>query len=272
MTELQKKQFEILQYFVGICNELNLTYYMVCGSALGAVKYNGFIPWDDDVDVALPREDYWTFVENAQRMLPEHIFVQTYKTDKNFPQIFCKLRDSNTTFIEESAKNLEINHGIFIDVFPLDGYPDNRFRQLLFEVKKRIYQSELLSVYEFERTGKSKLLKRLYDIAGVPKRTARIVEKYEKMICRYSIDNSKVICNHGNWQGRLEYAPKDQYSYGIEIEFEKMNVRVPTEYDAYLRQKYGDYTKELPLEEQKGHHYYAKCDLYQSYVEYMYRE
>lgn len=265
MTELQEKQFEILKCFIDICDKMNLTYYMVCGSALGAVKYNGFIPWDDDVDVAMPREDYRVFVEKAQKMLPENIFVQTYKTDREFPQIFCKLRDSDTTFIEESAKNLNINHGVFIDVFPLDGYPENKFQQRIFEFRKRIYQSELLSAYQFERKGKSKILYQIYDMMGVSRRTAQIAEKYEKMISSYPVKTSKVICNHGNWQGKLEYAPKGQYSKGLEIEFEKVKVRVPEQYDAYLRQKYGDYTKELPQEEQKGHHYYTICDLRRSY-------
>lgn len=95
MNDLQKCELELLKYFIDICNKLNLRYYLVCGSALGAVKYGGFIPWDDDVDVALPRPDYEMFIKNAQRMLPSHVFLQNSMTDPQFPLIFSKLRNSN---------------------------------------------------------------------------------------------------------------------------------------------------------------------------------
>ena len=100
MTELQKKEFEMLCLVVDICNQLDLEYYLVCGSALGAVKYNGFIPWDDDVDVALPRKDYELFLSKASSMLPSWCFIQNYRTDPKFPLLGTKLRNSKTTFIE----------------------------------------------------------------------------------------------------------------------------------------------------------------------------
>lgn len=76
MTELQEIEFGLLQQFLSICEQLNLTYYLVCGSALGAVKYGGFIPWDDDIDVALPRKDYEIFCRKAPQILPEWCFLQ----------------------------------------------------------------------------------------------------------------------------------------------------------------------------------------------------
>ena len=124
MTPLQQRELELLRLFVRLCEQLQLRYYLVCGTALGSVKYEGFIPWDDDVDVAMPREDYEVFLEKAPSLLPEGIFLQNYRTDPAFPQIFSKLRNSNTTYIEKSAAALPINHGIFMDIFPLDGYPE----------------------------------------------------------------------------------------------------------------------------------------------------
>ena len=91
MNKLQEIEFEMLKEFVRICDELNLTYYLVCGSALGAVKYKGFIPWDDDLDVALPRPDYEIFCQKAQSMLPSHLFLQNYKTDANYPLFMSKI-------------------------------------------------------------------------------------------------------------------------------------------------------------------------------------
>ena len=130
MNDLQQTEFKMLKCFVEICNKLNLKYYLVCGTALGAVKYKGFIPWDDDVDVALPREDYEIFCKEAQRLLPKEYFLQTYKTDKAYPSIFAKIRNSNTTYIEKTIAKLPINHGVYIDVFPLDGYPEDKKSQI----------------------------------------------------------------------------------------------------------------------------------------------
>ena len=94
MNELQKIEFDMLKEVVRVCSELKLTYYLVCGSALGSIKYRGFIPWDDDMDIALPRRDYEIFIKEAQALLPENLFLQNYHTEPSFPQIFSKLRNS----------------------------------------------------------------------------------------------------------------------------------------------------------------------------------
>ena len=117
MTPLQKKVFQILQIFTQICDQLQLKYFLVCGSALGAVKYGGFVPWDDDVDVALFRDDYERFCKEAPALLPKQFFLQNFQSDPAFPAIYSKLRNSETTCIEESVAALPINHGISIDIF-----------------------------------------------------------------------------------------------------------------------------------------------------------
>lgn len=126
MTPIQKKVLQILQSFMQICDQLQLKYFLVCGSALGAVKYGGFVPWDDDVDVALFRNDYERFCKEAPALLPEQLFLQNFQSDPAFPAIYSKLRNSETTCIEESIAALPINHGISIDIFPLDGYPKDK--------------------------------------------------------------------------------------------------------------------------------------------------
>ena len=88
MTDLQQVEFKILQAVDAVCRQLHINYYLICGSALGAVKYSGFIPWDDDLDIGLLRPDYEIFVEKAQELLPNSYFLQNYRTDPAFPQIF----------------------------------------------------------------------------------------------------------------------------------------------------------------------------------------
>lgn len=269
MTPLQQKEFELLQIFVRLCEEQGLTYYLVCGTALGAVKYAGFIPWDDDVDVAMPRDDYEIFLKQAPTLLPEGIFLQNYRTDPAFPQIFSKLRNSNTTFVEKSSAKLPINHGIYIDIFPLDGYPDEQKEQRKLEQKKRLFLKMLGTAYAEPAALHSKVLYRIQRILGFQNRTPLIAERYDAMIRQYPLATSDLWCNHGNWQGQLEYAPREQYGSGTGAEFEGLLVCIPEQYHKYLTQKYGDYTKDPP--EQIGHHYCVICDVNRPYTDYLNR-
>lgn len=264
MNALQKKEFKLLTMFTEICDKLGLRYFLICGSALGAVKYKGFIPWDDDVDVGLFREDYEVFLEKAPDFLPEHIFLQNYRTDPAFPAIFSKLRNSATAYIERSASRLPINQGIYIDIFPLDGYPEDNSKQKHLERQKQIYR-RLLSTAYLPNCWWKWLFIFPFRLLGIHKHTAALAQQYEKLITQYSTANSKLIANHGNWQGKLEYAPTEQYGNGIWGEFEGLKVRLPEQYDAYLHQKYGDYTSDPPIEEQVGHHYSIAYDCNRSY-------
>lgn len=145
MTELQTVELELLRQFLAVCEREGLTYYMVCGSALGAVKYGGFIPWDDDIDVALPRADYERFCRVAPGLLPDWCFLQNYRSEPLYYRLGSKLRDSRTTFAEVMAERLDIHHGVFIDIFPLDvqwrspaDEREFRRRQAVFEAARRV--------------------------------------------------------------------------------------------------------------------------------------
>ncbi len=269
MNKLQQVEFEILKEFICICNELGLTYYLVCGSALGAAKYNGFIPWDDDIDVALPREEYDIFCHKAQSMLPDHLFLQNYTTDKSYPLIFSKIRHSGTTFVEKPYSKTNMNHGIYIDVFPLDGYPVDVKLQKKLEREKHRYNVARLCCLSIPRTWKTVLLVTFQKLCGIHKKPEKIVRRLEKYITRFPTDSSEVWCNHGNWQGRLEYASRDQYGNGVWTEFEGLRVRIPEKIDEYLTQKYGDWKSDPPQSEMIGHHYYHICDTKRSYIEYI---
>ncbi len=267
MTDLQKKEWDILTCFVRVCEELGLTYYLVCGSALGAIKYQGFIPWDDDVDVALPREDYEIFLAEAPKRLPAHLFVQNYRTDPAFPKVFTKIRDSRTTYIETDYEGLDMHHGVFIDVFALDGYPTDPADIAAFEKKKKRYLRLTSCSLRANGSRKSNILRGVLRLFGCHRRTASYLAEYEAMLRAYG--HAEVYCNYGNFRGVPEKTPKEVYGTGAEAVFEGLRVRVPTQYDVYLRDKYGDYTKDPPAEEQTGHHYYAAMELSVAYDEYI---
>lgn len=270
MTELQEKEFELLRLFVGLCEQLKLRYYLVCGSALGAVKYRGFIPWDDDVDVALPREDYEMFLSKAPDLVPEGIFLQNYRTDPEYPGLGSKLRNSRTTFIEKEAMKIPMNHGIFIDIFPLDGYPEPIREQRRFERQKWFW-------YRRRYTALIPVLHRdpgltLRSIArqtfGVYTPSAKACRQTEALFARYPLSESRLWCNFANSMKKVEYMPCEIYGDGVFAAFEGLRVRIPANFDAYLRRKYGDYTLDPPKKAQTASHGYI-IDTQRPYTEYL---
>lgn len=271
MTDLQKIEFDMLKKFVEICDTLGLTYYLVCGSALGAVKYKGFIPWDDDLDVALPRSDYETFCKEAPKFLPSYMFLQTYITDPKYPFLYGKLRNIKTAFIESGAEWLNINHGVYIDVFPIDGYPNEFKEQQRLERQKNIYKLQCLSAVKTNHNMKliTRAFMKIERLCGFHKRTAKTLDKLTALLSSYKTEVSVLWCNHGNWQGKLEYAPREQYGEGTWADFEGLKVRIPEKYDEYLTQKYGDWRADLPEDQKVGHHYAEVIDLEHPYTDYI---
>lgn len=256
MTEIQKTSFELLCQFVKICEKLEIPYFLVCGSALGAVKYGGFIPWDDDIDVAMCREDYERFLSEAPALLPEHMVLQNIHTNKAFPLLMTKLVNTQTTLIEKQFLQLPIHHSIFLDIFPLDGYPEGKLERRIFEIRKWIYNKMRCFAYRFGY--------RLFHLNW-------IMRRYEGMLKKYPCSGSSLICNHGNWQGKLEYSPAEEYGKGRQCTFEGLRVIVPENYDSYFSRKYGVWQEELPADRQVSHHDFIICDPNRSYKTYLYR-
>lgn len=276
MTDLQKKELEILCRFIDVCEKLSLTYYLVCGSALGAVKYNGFIPWDDDIDVALPRYDYEIFLNKAQTLLPDWCFVQNYRTEFEFPLIGTKLRDSRTTFAELGCQGLNINQGVFIDVFPLDAYLEDEHQRCKLKRLQRRLESQRRVRLKYRRFISRQVFcfrhnwyYLLFKLFGMYSNTQKYIRRYEALISSGDYKQSCIICNHANSISPLEYAPREQYGNGTWATFEGLKVRIPERYDEYLTQKYGDWRAELPKEQQVGHHYAEVIDLDRPYTDYI---
>ena len=257
MNPLQKKQFALLEQFAALCSRLGLRWYLVRGSALGAVKYGGFIPWDDDIDVALPRRDYDLFVSRAQELLPDHIFVQTSESDPAFPKLYCKLRDTSGTFVEAPYRKLNVNHGVFIDVFPLDGYPEDAGERETFHRTLRRYLRRTSCALELPRSLRGALFCALLRLMGYHRRTRQDLAALTDFLRRCPAEDSALWCSCGNFRGRLLPMNREIYGDGTDMSFEGLAVRVPAQFDAYLRTLYGDYTADLPPEERVGHHHWA---------------
>lgn len=258
MNELQLKEFEILKIFVEICDKLNLNYFLVRGTALGAVKYNGFIPWDDDIDVALPRQDYEKFLSMATKLLPKEIFLQSYRTDPQFPFPYAKLRNCNTTYIEKNVRHLKINHGVFIDIFPIDGYPKEKRAQFALKNKKKFLSWQYFcALCDENEPFKVRFRNKIFRALGFAKRTSKSLEKFDKAVSKYPLE---IYAEH----------PNDFFVDGAtQAEFEGLKVKIPKNYELYLTYKYGDWRADLPEDKKKGHHYFTVYDLEKSFTEYI---
>lgn len=254
MNAVQQRSLELFIQFAEICDKLELKYFLVCGSALGAVKYGGFIPWDDDIDVAMMRDDYERFLQEAPKLLPEYMVLQNIHTNKAFPLLMTKLVNVDTALIEKIYLQLPLHHGIFLDIFPLDGYPEGKWRQEWFEIKKWVYNKARCVAY---RLG--------YKACGLN----RIMLRYERLLKRYKCGSAGMICNYANWQKKLDYSPESEYGEGVWKLFEGHQVRIPVGYDAYFSRKYGQWQKELPEDEKVSHHGFLVCDPDRSYRHYL---
>lgn len=278
MNDLQKCQFNILKAFIEVCEKNNLTYFLVGGTALGAVRHKGFIPWDDDIDVGMPREDFEKYVLLQKEYEGTPYFIQTYKTDPNFIYNYAKLRDSSTTFVENYYAAFQMNHGVWIDIFPIDGTPA-KTKENPKKFGKKVLWTWVQVYLEYLCALKRKFSKRTFfkdlglNIVSCLFFWTNVGhyrnKRVDKRLKKYSYKDSEYLANWLGTNPKKEAMPREVYdgpvSKGI---FEGMEVNLPPDYDKYLTLLYGDYMTPPPANKQEGHHHHAGLDLNKSYIEY----
>lgn len=266
MQQLKHAELDLMRQFIQICSTLNLQYFVVGGTLLGAVRHQGFIPWDDDIDIAMLRKDYAIFVREAPNYLSSPYFLQTHETDPEYPANFAKLRNSNTTFIETSVRNCRINHGVYIDIFPLDYYPEKLISQAGFHFAKRILTGRIASVFHYrEKQPLHSIVFRSICKLLIP--SAKTAVKLREALYLSVSSGSRIISNSGIY-GKKEIMPADWYSDTVILEFEGIEVTAPIGYVHWLTQTYGDYLQLPPESERYAHHYADVIDLTTSYLHY----
>ena len=265
--QLKRCELEMLKVFVSLCEELGLRYYVVGGTLIGAVRHKGFIPWDDDIDVAMPREDYERFLQQAQALMPEYYFLQTFETDPEYPANFAKIRDCRTTFVETSVSKLNINHGVYIDIFPLDYYPEKRWQRAWLEFQRKVLTARISAQFYLpnEEFHFIKNLVRCASKVFCPS-AAVAVRLRERLYT--NVRESGLFCNYSGAWGEKEIMPRAWFAERCQILFEDVEVYAPEAYDKMLRHVYGDYMQLPPPEKRVGHHYATAIDMSHSYTEY----
>lgn len=277
MKRLQQLELEMFKDFIRICTAHNLTYYIIGGTLIGAVRHHGFIPWDDDVDVVMPRPDYDKFLKIAPHELKEGLFLQSYKTDKKYRYNFAKIRNSNTYILEKATQYSKINHGIFMDIFPIDGIKSHKGKiaksvphKIRFLWVKEFFIARASEVHKIRRKHFFKdLLVNIVAIIFLPFNINNWLNKsIDKSLKKIKFGDSDFAgCYFGRYFVR-ELMPIEYYGKGVLLPFEDIMVNAPTKYDEYLRKIYGDYMV-LPPKEQQVCLHAEVLDLEKSYKEHV---
>ena len=266
LKELQGYEADALKQFIALCEKHHLRYYVIGGTLLGAVRHGGFIPWDDDIDVAMPRADYDAFLEIAAEELPMPYIIEFPKKDPDFKSYFAKIRRTDITVYEELLENETSSRiGYLIDVIPIDGTPNNPFAKKIYYAKVLWYRflCGTANVYTGIRTNRPKSEQLLLRIVRALKlyQWIDVQNVYEKMDRLFHKQDCKTAKEIGTLMGAYklrEIVPReyfgDDYEKASVWQFEDMLVKGPELWDEYLTHMYGEY-KIPPKKENQVLHY-----------------
>lgn len=271
LRALQLKSMETLLYFKQFCDEHHLLFYFCGGCCIGTLRHKGFIPWDDDIDVFMPREDYEKLGElwNKYADTERYSYVRPSETlyTRN---LFATINDNNTTFIKPLQADLDINHGIVLDILPLDGYPSSSFAR-----KKQVIWALIYSLFcdqmapENHGEAVHTLAKVILAVFHSKKLRYKLWKMAERHMTKYKIKDCDAITELCSGPKYLyKKYPKEAFASAVYKEFEGYSMPIPVGYDAYLKTAFGDYMKLPPKEQQVGHHDVVYCDLENSYKKY----
>lgn len=268
MTDLQKELLVMLKWFHEFCVKNNLRYYAIGGTLLGAVRHKGFIPWDDDVDLGMPRKDYKRLVECIKNEQSDSGYVlETPLIKKDFVYQYCKLYDTKTTLVENTR--YKTKRGIYLDIFPLDGIGNT-----LEESQKNFKTIDRKNNYIMTKVCALSKHRKLYkNIAIVISRCIPIpswrtvLYKVDKLCESREFDTYKYVANlFGNWHEK-EIVKREWLGRPTLYMFEDIQIYGPQDANSYLSALYGNYRQLPPIEKQKSHHDYLKLDLNVSYLD-----
>ncbi len=269
MNELQSKLLEILIWFHKFCENNHLTYYLAFGTMLGAVRHKGFIPWDDDIDVYMPRDDYERYLDLTFNKKGKYVTESYRNGNKDYVYSWTKVYDSETT-LEEKLQKYKLVRGLYIDVFPLDGC-GNSFKK----AEKIIKKCDFIKRYKIVKFFTYKKERKFYKNCGVflinilppykgnfLKINKRINEKYS----RIKYNESIYVFDSAEPKKTRKIINKEVFGTPKLYEFEGHLFFGPEKSEEYLTITFGDYRKLPPIEEQVSHHTFSYYDLNKSYL------
>lgn len=258
VRKIQKLELENLKVLKQVCEKLNIEFFLYGGSLIGAVRHKGFVPWDDDLDIAMLRDDYMRFVKEAPNILPDAYVLQSPYTDKKSPYFYTKLRLKGTACIEYIHHKLKIEKGIYVDIYPIDNMPDDettylekyrQFQKIIrwFVLRQSPYPENQPATIKRKvksviRYGVSSLLK------GIPHKW--FVKKIDGIMTEYNNVKTERQGNYSYFDPTNLFFNITPYEKGS---FEGIEVNLPLNWDAHLTSRYGNYMELPPEEKRFGH-------------------
>lgn len=275
LKNIQQKSLEMAKYFVEFCKEHDLLCYFCGGGCIGAVRHGGFVPWDDDIDFFMPRPDY----EKLLEIWDDENKNEQYSLQVTTPEIrtknqFATICDNNTTYIKSYMADLDINHGLSLDIIPLDGRPP---KNGLYSIRRKI-QIFWALVYSLAIIGEAPtnhgklvtLLGKVFlKIFGSQKCRTMLWSIAEMKMTKYDFYSSNFVCEltTGPVFMRRDY-PISWFESAKLLPFEDAKMPVPNDYDSYLKMAFGDYMTPPPVEQQTAHHDFEFIDIDTPFKEY----
>ena len=265
-NELKQKLTEMMSWFHLFCEENNLRYYVLGGTMLGAVRHGGFIPWDDDIDVGMPRTDYEKLYKILGTKIHGKYLLETPKTtSKDYYYTFSKLYDIQTTLVENTRS--KIKRGIYLDIFPLDGIGNSQD-----DAKKNYSKIKKLDNVLMLKVAGIRKGRKLYKNVGVA--LFRLIpissKKLLNLVCnecsKRDFDDFAYGGNLVGAWGAKEILPREVMGTPKLYKFENIMVYGAEDADKYLTGLYGDWRQLPPVEKRISHHDYILCDLEKSYL------
>ncbi|MBR5581627.1 MAG: LicD family protein [Treponema sp.] len=260
--ELRKAQLlmlKILKEVHRVCEENNIKYFLSDGTLIGAIRHNGFIPWDDDLDIGMLREEYEKFCKIAPEKLGDEFVLQTTETDPGYAWQFGKVMLKNTVWLESAAKNTNRNNfGIYIDIFPYDKIPKNKILQWVILYRYRFVDGLIrikLNYNSFKKTrGFVRKLFYLYKLFFIKIYSLKNLIRIREKICKqYLRSEKRIIVTKYGGSFKKNQNTLESYSISELRVFEDMKFYIPKAYDSILKNLYGDYMV-LPPEEKRTNH------------------
>lgn len=258
---LHQVDLNIVKQVIEICAKYNLKHYMLGGTMLGAIRHKGFIPWDDDIDLGMPREDYERFLEVAQLELEPNLKLVNYKTDPNYHYYITRILDTETKVEEERIGNENRYTNASIDIFPIDGTPNNSFLRRIYFFRVLYHRALMSLCYKDSidrrrpRGKAERLLLWVMERMPIEKLTTpyKQKEKIDKLLRKQKVEGAEYIGNIMGAYRTKEIVPSYFYGEGKMYQFEDIELRGMDKFDEYLTWTYGDYMKLPPEDKRKTH-------------------